>query len=315
MAKGTLPPAPEPDPNPFVPPEDDTGAAAAVPDSAIARAHAPAGPAATSPKRKRRRRWPLVLLVLLLLLVPIVLFAPALLSTSPARSFVVGKINQNLNGKVEIDHWSLGWMSPVRVTGLEVFDKAGAQIVELPRLTTELSLLDAVRGHLRLGKVTVEGLDVLVRRDAQGNLNLSELMRTASAKEGAKLQAARGAEKTSSSQTETKLPDVSGELHLVNCRATYEDLLQGQTFQFPSIAGEIKFPDINRPIDHTLEIVCKVGNSSPGKLSVAGKADVAENNILQKDRADLDEKVTIQGVQLGSLSFLFGKDAGIQKLA
>jgi hypothetical protein len=279
----------------------------------MAQAHAPAAAAPRPAKRKRRRRWPWVLLVLLLLLVLIVVAAPALLSTSPARSFVVGKINQNLNGKVKIDDWSLGWMSPVRITGVKVFDKSGVQIVELPHLTTELTLLDAARGHLKLGKVTVEGLDVLVRRDAQGNLNLSELMGHNGA---AKPKAAGGGPGASSgSSEETKLPDVSGELHMVNCRATYEDQLQGQTFQFPSIAGTVKFPDINQPIDHALEIACKVGNSPPGKLNVAGKADVADNNVLRADRADVDEKVTVQGVELGGLSFLFGKDSGIQKLA
>src|SRR4051812_13336724 len=207
MAEGTIPPTPDPDQdlNPQVPPE---GAAAAPPEAAK-----------PSTKPRRRRRWPIVLLVLLLLLVLLVALAPTLLSTSPARSFVIGKINQNLNGKVKIDQWSLGWTSPVRVTGLKVFDKSGAQILELPHLTTQLTLLDAARGHLRLGKVTVEGLDVLVRRDLQGNLNLSELMGSGSGN-GVKPQAGGAEGKTSSDSSQTKLPDVSGELHLVNCRAT-----------------------------------------------------------------------------------------------
>ena len=49
----------------------------------------------------------------------------------------------------------------------------------------------------------------------------------------------------------TRLPDVSGELHLVNCRATFEDQQQGQTFYFPTIAGTVKCPDINGAIDNS----------------------------------------------------------------
>src|SRR5678815_4943727 len=124
MADGTLPPAPDPDLTPQVPPER-------------APAAAPPETAPLPKKPKRRRRWPIVLLVLLLLLGLLVALAPTLLSTSPARSFVVGKINQNLNGKVQIDQLSLGWTSPVRVTGVKVFDKSGVQVLELPKLTTE----------------------------------------------------------------------------------------------------------------------------------------------------------------------------------
>src|SRR5215210_7493325 len=131
MAEGTLPPAPDSEPTPFLHPDEPPAAGAA------AGFHEPARPAAAPPpKRRRRRIWPKVLLVLLILIMLAVVFAPALLSTAPARSFVVGKINQNLNGLVEINNWALGWTSPVTVSGIKVFDKSGVQILELPRLTT-----------------------------------------------------------------------------------------------------------------------------------------------------------------------------------
>jgi len=110
MAEGTLPPAPDSEPTPFLHPDEPPAAGAA------AGFHEPARPAAPPPKRRRRRIWPKVLLVLLILVVLAVVFAPALLSTAPARSFVVGKINQSLNGRVEINNWALGWTSPVTVS-------------------------------------------------------------------------------------------------------------------------------------------------------------------------------------------------------
>src|SRR3982750_4420577 len=112
MAEGTPPPAPDSEPNPFLHPEEP--AAPGTPPGAAADFHAPAQPAAAPlAKRRRRRLWPKVLLVLLILIILAIVFAPTLLSTAPARSFVVGKINQSLNGRVEINHWALGWTSPV----------------------------------------------------------------------------------------------------------------------------------------------------------------------------------------------------------
>ena len=74
-----------------------------------------AKPAAPAPKR-RRRRWPWVILILLLLVVGLVALGPTLASTSPVRSMVLSQVNNNLNGKVTIDDWSLGWFSQTHVS-------------------------------------------------------------------------------------------------------------------------------------------------------------------------------------------------------
>lgn len=301
--EGTFPPAPDPEQTPFVGPDDPE-----------AQFHQPAKSApAPAPKKRRRRLWPKLLLALLLLLVLAVVLAPTLLSTRPARSYVVGKINRQLNGRVEVGSWSLGWNSPAKFSGIKVFDRDGVQVVELPSVTTELTLLNAARGRLKLGKVTVDGLNVLVRRDAQGNINLADLAKSSGP--APTTGGSGGSTAPKADPAPTKLPDVSGELHLVNCRATYEDRLQGQTFYFPSIAGQFKFPDINEPIETVLDVAAKVGEGRTGTIRLAGRADVAEGNVLRVDRAEIDENLTVQGVELASLSFLFGKDAGIQKLA
>ena len=303
MAEGNLPPNHS---LPDDPQHTDAGAASAVTPAGTAKP-----PAA---KKKRRRRWPYVLLAVVLLIGLLVVFAPTLAGTGPGRSIIVSQVNQRINGRVDIGELSLGWMSPVRVGGLKVFDSAGSQILEVPRLTTELSLLDAIRGKLYFGKVTVEGLNALVRRDAQGNINFAQLApKTAPATESTKPQPAGPSQPTVTAKT--TLPDISGELHLVNCRATFEDQIQGQTFFFPTIAGTVKCPDINSAIENALEIACKVGDEPPGNLTIAGRADIADGSVVDPDKMDVDQKLTIQGVELGSFMFALGKDGPLQKLA
>lgn len=283
-------------------------------DAAVASAVTPAGKANPQAAKKRRRRWPYALLAIVLLVGLLAVFAPTLAGTGPGRSIIVGQVNQRINGRVDIGELSLGWLSPVRVGGLKVFDKAGSQILEVPRLTTELSLLDAVRGKLHFGKVTVEGLNALVRRDAQGNINFAQLAPTAApATESVNPQPAVPAQ--SGTPSRATLPDISGELHLVNCRATFEDQLQGQTFFFPTIAGTVKCLDINSAIENALEIACKVGDAPPGKLTIAGRADVADGHVVDPDKMDVDQKLTVHGVELGSFTFALGKDGPLQKLA
>src|SRR5829696_7262458 len=93
---------------------------------------APAGGDTTlAPPKKRRRRWPWVILGIVLLLILLVVLAPTIASTGPVRSLVVGQINKNVNGTVQIADWSLGWTSGIDVGGVKVFDENKMDILEI----------------------------------------------------------------------------------------------------------------------------------------------------------------------------------------
>ena len=76
----------------------------------------------------------------------VLVFAPSLLSIGPARSMVLGVVNKELNGKVEVASWSLGWNSGITVNGLKVYeDKEGKSLIlQASRARTELSLWKAL---------------------------------------------------------------------------------------------------------------------------------------------------------------------------
>src|SRR4051812_9798582 len=97
-------------------------------DPAANRTSSPPANAA-GPVKRKRRRWPFVLLGLLVLLIVLVLLAPTIASTSLVRGYVIGKINDNLNGTVSIDNWSLGWTGGMDVHGLKLFDDRKAEVL------------------------------------------------------------------------------------------------------------------------------------------------------------------------------------------
>jgi len=61
---------------------------------------------------------------LLILLLLLVIFLPAIASTGAARRFALGKVNQSLNGRVDIADWSIGWFGGIDVKGIKVMDPA-----------------------------------------------------------------------------------------------------------------------------------------------------------------------------------------------
>src|SRR5687768_801608 len=140
-----------------------------------------AAPPAPAPRR-RRRKWPWVILTLLLILVALVVLGPTIASTAPVRSFVVGKINENLNGRVTIDGWSLGWFSGIRLRDVKVYDEQNAQIAHLPLITTDLKLTDAARGNLALGNTEVNVASFVARVKEDGSTNFDKLAKDAAKK-------------------------------------------------------------------------------------------------------------------------------------
>src|SRR5205085_6623857 len=117
--------------------------------------------------------------ILVLLLLILLALAPTIASTGWARSIVVNKINQNLNGHVQIASWSLGWTGGVKLDGIKVFDDQNRQVLEVAHVSTQLSLLNAARGNYDLGQTVVDSPDFNVIRYPDGTTNLQKLKKPA----------------------------------------------------------------------------------------------------------------------------------------
>src|SRR5215203_3642398 len=94
------------------------------------------------PKKKKRRLLKM-LGVLLVLIILLVVCAPWIASTAPVRGIVVSQINNNLNGSVAIDDYSVGWTGGIKANGIKVYDPQKNLVLSVPRVSTQLSLLSA----------------------------------------------------------------------------------------------------------------------------------------------------------------------------
>src|SRR5207253_3042488 len=157
--------------------------------------------------------WPKVVIGILLIFILLVVFLPQIASLGFVRSIVVGKVNNNLNGKVAIDNWSLGWTGGVDVKGVKVYDESGKEILNVPKVSTKLSLIDAIRGRYKLGKTSVEGpVTFAIVVDKNGKTNLQKIAKETAPK------APSGPKKAAEP---SKLPNVSGDFN-VEAKGTIE---------------------------------------------------------------------------------------------
>src|SRR3954451_17029024 len=158
----------DPNQNPAANVQPSTGADP-TPEGAGVKPPAPAP--APAPKRKKKRWWLRILLPLLILIVLLVACAPYIASTAPVRGIVINQINNNLNGSVAIANYSVGWTGGIKADGVKVFDANKNVVLEVPRVSTKLSLIGAIRGNLDLGdtQIDVRLNDVTIDKD--GKLN------------------------------------------------------------------------------------------------------------------------------------------------
>ena len=254
--------------------------------------------------RRKRRRWPWVVGIILVLLIGLLLTLPTIISSGAGRSIVVSHVNEHLNGRLQVNDWSFGWATGIRLDGLIIDDASGRQILQLRHFSTGLTLLDALRGKFDLGKTEVEGLDILVSREADGALNWTHLAKTDSVGSGQKPSAPAEPSSTSKSPEPAKLPMVRGDVVVGNCTITYEDRsAQHQpTVYLRSVQAHVDIPDLNQTITDSFSATMQVGTAKPGTIQSNGTIAAVKDNAIAMNGSSIDQTLLIQGIDLVGFS-------------
>lgn len=269
-------------------------------------------PTPQTPPPKKKKSWVKRILIgvgiIIVLLIVLVLLAPTIASTGLVRGIVVSKVNDNLNGKVQINDWHLGWTGGLVVDGVRVFDDQNKQILELRKAATQLSLLDAIKGKLDLGKTSVEGLDFTFVQYPDGTNNFAKLAKQAPTETKPK------GEKPKKNEQPSKLPNVTGDFS-VDARGTI--VSPGQpTVHLNNSQIHAVITNINDPIEQSAKLEVQVENGKPGTIDASGTVDAIDNNEVDVKKLVADEKVLIQSVDISAANpFLVASKVSLAGLA
>ncbi|HOK94704.1 MAG TPA: hypothetical protein PK052_01225 [Anaerohalosphaeraceae bacterium] len=243
---------------------------------------------AEKPKPSNRRVWFIVWgLVSIAGLAVLILFGiPLFLSSAGGTQFLLSKINQSVDGKVQMDDFSIGWFKGIHLTNLSYADNAGMASVKVRRLETQPQYWALLGGKINLGKTLIEGPDVYVKIPA--------------VQEPAGKTQKR--ESGQQSATPSAFPIHQINLELVDGRATVE--LGGdvpQAVSFTNIASVVNLAAAGQRsmLDVSMNVV---GQGEPAALSAKGQATTDKTGWKLKEGAF---DVKIDKLQLASLKPLF----------
>ena len=239
----------------------------------------PSGPSTSRPAKVRRwRRW---LAAVFLLLIALLVFLPTLLGSAVGRPLLLGYVNQQLNGRVEVRDCSLGWFHGMNIDGLVIFDASDRQILQGSHVTSGLRFLDLLEGNFRFHQIRTNDLDLLLSRGPEGSLNWEHLIRA-----------------DSTWKTAAARKPVTGELFVSNGSATYEDQTGRPPVFLRSMTAYINLPPRGSTVIAKLGATAQIGTQTSGQVlwdgsirPVAnGSPDVSEQLITH----GLDPAVVLQ---------------------
>ncbi len=243
--------------------------------------------------KKKGRRWLKLLGGFLVFILLLVVLAPTLAGIGPIRSMILGIVNGKLNGKVEVDDWSLGWTSGITVEGLRVKDDKGEVLVRATKVKTELSLLKTLASgfsEFALGKTDIDGLDLVkVYVDESGTLNLEKLAKAS--------DEPKAAHKSSKSAIK-----VSGDIHIKQMIGAVSAAGVSQKLRINPSDIAVSLTGLNEAIKNDIKLAFTVEDAggtasanpagAPGTITIVGEVDAAKKH--------LKEKLALAGVNLSA---------------
>jgi hypothetical protein len=237
----------------------------------------------TKPARKRRMLlWiALAAFVALLLLVAL---APSLLSTGPGRRAVLSQVNGRLNGRLDVDRWSLGWFSGFRMEAVSLKDADGRPAVEAASVTLPASVPALLGGNKALGDVQVESPRVTLVLLEDGTTNLQSIFPPS--------------EKPA--EWPMALPfDLSGKIVIRDAEVRARPWNVQNAVVLTDLNAEIDIASLSKPIQ--LEATASVGERR-APLKVSGAVTPVHDGKIDPAAVDGTLSVTLDGMDLGELS-------------
>src|SRR4051812_7032238 len=248
------------------------------------------GPTTPQPKSWMRRfRWLLIAGGVLVLLFLLVVLAPTLASMGWAKSIILGKVNDQLNGTLVAKEWDLNWFGGLELSEVRLYDKHKVQLLEMKRLKTELSVWDVVFGDMyNLGKTKVEGLAFSFEQYKDGSTNFSNLVKATPVEKN-----------RDGNVTRPKMPDLKGDFDIDFWGTLSQESEKGkQQINVDRSSIKIKVPNINSQLANQIEVEFRTLDDRKGKLVASGSMKLFDKNIFDSERFSADENVEIQNAPL-----------------
>lgn len=239
-----------------------------------------------------KRKLILAAIGLAVLLGLLVLLGPTLLSTGPGKRYILGKVNEGLEGKLTVEGLSLGWFSGIRITGAEFSDAEGYQTIRFRSLTSNASLMRLIRGDMNLGEVNVEDPVVSI---------------TVPPTKPPKPPKAR---KPLSPSTQRTLSTLRGSFHVHRGEVSVSGLPSVPKLHLTNVEASADIVSLSEAVSNSLSMEVE-GAGGKGTLSLTGTVSNLDGMLMRDEIPGASYRLEAKGVDLApfaSVAEAYGVD-------
>lgn len=290
-------------------PETMVSAAGSAPGSA---------PAAAPNRAVRWKRWlPLGIALFVAFLAALVFLGPVL-AAPYVRGMVERRMEEQLNAEASLAGLSFTLGGSLSLSEFSLTDLEGQPVLSVDSLEAHVNLLRALRGTYE-AELTLDGLELHVRRDRDGELNLMKLPkqrrpsgRVPDAPAPAPVPGGEPAE-TPRGEEPAPLLDLGGRLLVRNSRIVFHDEAQG-TAEIRKLELDVRLDRFNEPAPFRLALEA-VGPGGPaGTVALDGSVTLAQDGRLGADSVRAAVQYAIEGLDLGRLKPAGAALASVERL-
>ncbi len=232
---------------------------------------------------RRRRRLPLRWIAFgsVLAILSLAYFLPTIVANSPLNRWVLDPIEEQLNGEVRYQAASLGWFSPVVISGVTVADPDKNLVASIAQLSTSTSLIDLLNDPLSPGPITLRqpSVKAVLRRDGS---NIEDL-----------IQPLLQDSSDSAAAAHVKIIVIDGAIELADAQGE-------QVGEIRSIEGELDCRTSEKAVEWKVTAEMAVDQNS-GPVSCKGQANFGD--VREGDLAWQSTTAPMGGLQVALARF------------
>ncbi|MCE9584013.1 MAG: AsmA family protein [Planctomycetes bacterium] len=245
-----------------------------------------------APAPKKKKRWILrILLATPVLIALLVLMAPTILSTGPARRKIESAAAEATGRRVTLEDHSLGWWAPVSIQNFVMYEKDGTTpFLKVGSMVVKVDLLPLKEGNVVLRTLEISGVEVRIVKHRDGTLSTDDIG-----------QKPPGASKAPEPKSDGKGGAFTmGAVTMKDVNVTYIDEGAEATYRITGLSLTAK-PGAS-PDEIVAEIAAKVqsGSAPGGEVSIKATALALSGG---KPRAEItaDATVTFKGFDAAAM--------------
>lgn len=266
----------------------------------------PSNPTASAGRSKFKVvKWLLIATTAVIVLIFVAV--PLYLSSESGKSMIVGRINDAVDGKVEMESLSMGWFKGVRLKDLSFADDKGTITVSVKEISTRPRYGALLFGSVALGQTIIDRPDIVITvdRDAAGwgqeDISISGERLQREAESAAKAEDASGWGLT---ELDLEVKQGTVTINLISDRKTV------QSVHFRNIASKLELSPAPKRSSFDVSLAV-AGGGRLSKITASGSLTPAKEKSWTLKGTSGDMKIKIDSLDLESLTPLFalaGKD-------